>query len=62
MNTIDSYIDFLKGVLRIDKDARWTPSQAMEHPFITREQWSGPFEPRQEPSAHGSQGGVDTMS
>lgn len=37
MNTMDAFIDFLKGVLRIDKDTRWTPSMAQKHPFITRE-------------------------
>jgi hypothetical protein len=28
MNTMEAFIDFLKGVLRIDKDTRWTPSMA----------------------------------
>lgn len=37
MNTMDAFIDFLKGILRIDKETRWTPTMAMEHPFITRE-------------------------
>jgi hypothetical protein len=36
MNSMDAFIDFLKGVLRIDKDTRWTPNMAMEHPFIKR--------------------------
>lgn len=36
MNTVDAFIDFLKGVLRIDRDLRWTPTMAMGHPFITR--------------------------
>lgn len=36
MNTMDAFIDFLKGILRFDKDFRWTPVMAMEHPFITR--------------------------
>jgi hypothetical protein len=45
MNSMDAFIDFLKGVLRIDKDQRWSPSMAMEHPFITREVFSGHFEP-----------------
>jgi hypothetical protein len=59
---MEAFVDFLKGVLRIDKDTRWTPSMAMEHPFITREIWSGPFEPKREASTHESQGGADTMS
>ena len=25
MNAIEAFIDFLKGILRIDKDTRWTP-------------------------------------
>jgi hypothetical protein len=48
INAIDAFIDFLKGVLRVDKDTRWTPTMAMEHPFITRETWTGPFEPKRE--------------
>ncbi len=42
---MDALIDFLKGVLRLEKDHRWTPSMAMEHPFITREIFNGHFEP-----------------
>jgi serine/threonine protein kinase len=61
MRAIEGFIDFLKGILRIDKDQRWTPSMAMEHPFITREAWTGPFEPKRETSTHESQG-ADTMS
>jgi hypothetical protein len=48
MNSIHSFIDFLKGVLRIDKDTRWTPSMAKVHPFITREVFTIPFEPQRE--------------
>lgn len=40
-----AFIDFLKGVLRLDKETRWTPLMAKEHPFITREVYTGPFEP-----------------
>lgn len=61
---MDAFIDFLKGVLRIDKDQRWNPSMAMEHPFITREQFTGHFEPKRElekSSTHDT-GGEDTMS
>jgi hypothetical protein len=36
MNSMDAFIDFLKGLLRIDKDTRWTPIMAKEHPFVTR--------------------------
>jgi dual specificity protein kinase YAK1 len=45
MNTMDAFIDFLKGLLRIDKESRWTPLMAKEHPFITREVYTGSFEP-----------------
>lgn len=64
INAMDAFIDFLKGVLRIDKDHRWTPTMAMEHPFITREVFAGSFEPKREVdrnSAHDT-GGEDTMS
>ncbi len=45
INSIDAFIDFLKGVLRLDKDHRWSPQMAMEHPFITRQVFTAPFEP-----------------
>mmetsp|Transcript_28871 Transcript_28871/g.27767 ORF Transcript_28871/g.27767 Transcript_28871/m.27767 type:complete len:220 (-) Transcript_28871:480-1139(-) len=48
INTMDAFIDFLKGVLRLDKDTRWTPLMAKEHPFITRETYTGSFEPQRE--------------
>mmetsp|Transcript_37515 Transcript_37515/g.27663 ORF Transcript_37515/g.27663 Transcript_37515/m.27663 type:complete len:118 (+) Transcript_37515:1051-1404(+) len=48
LNTIDSFIDFLKGVLRLEKEQRWTPLMAKEHPFITRNTFTGPFEPQRE--------------
>ena len=40
-----TFIDFLKGVLRLDKETRWTPLMAKEHPFITRQIYNGPYEP-----------------
>lgn len=45
INAIDAFIDFLKGILRLDKDQRWTPQMAMEHPFITRKVYTTPFDP-----------------
>src|SRR3569833_2546324 len=48
MNALQAFIDFVKGLLRIDKDTRWTPLMAKEHPFITREVFTGPFEPQRE--------------
>jgi len=65
MNAIEAFIDFLKGILRIDKDTRWTPLMAMEHPFITRETFNGPFEPKrneEKTSDSTHNGGEDTMS
>jgi hypothetical protein len=64
LNTIEAFIDFLKGVLRIDKELRWTPLMAMEHPFITREFYTGPFQPnrRDEKSSTHDTMGEDTMS
>jgi dual specificity protein kinase YAK1 len=54
LNAIEAFIDFLKGILRIDKDMRWTAGMALEHPFVTRETWTGPFEPKREISTHES--------
>jgi hypothetical protein len=48
MQQMDALIDFLKGVLRYERESRWTPSMAMEHPFITREKYNGHFEPQRE--------------
>ena len=63
MNTLDAFIDFLKGILRIDKDMRWTPSMAMEHPFITRETFTGHYEPvREAEKISTNETGEDTMS
>lgn len=45
---MEAFIDFLKGVLRYEKEYRWTPSMAKEHPFITREVFTGHFEPVRE--------------
>jgi hypothetical protein len=48
MNTVDAFIDFLKGLFRIDKETRWTPLMAKEHPFITRDYFTNHFEPQRE--------------
>eukprot|EP00002_Diphylleia_rotans_P004357 TRINITY_DN13189_c0_g1_i1.p1 TRINITY_DN13189_c0_g1~~TRINITY_DN13189_c0_g1_i1.p1 ORF type:complete len:984 (-),score=170.12 TRINITY_DN13189_c0_g1_i1:881-3832(-) len=40
-----AFTDFLTGVLCIDPSARWKPSQAREHPFITGKEFTGPFQP-----------------
>ena len=34
-------LDFLLGVLDLDPDSRWTPSQALQHPFITQAPFTG---------------------
>jgi hypothetical protein len=60
---MDAFIDFLKGVLRIDKDVRWTPSMAMGHPFITRNQFLTPYEPQREVERRSTtETGDDSMS
>ena len=40
-----SFLDWLQGLLRLDPDLRWTPSQAAQHPFITGEPFSGAWTP-----------------
>jgi len=63
MNTLDCFIDFLKGILRMDKEFRWTPSMALEHPFITRKMFTGHFEPKREEEKNSTnETGEDTMS
>jgi hypothetical protein len=63
MNSLEAFIDFLKGVLRIDKDQRWTPVMAMEHPFIKRQFFTGHFDPvREQERVSTNETGEDTMS
>lgn len=31
----ESFVDFLGGLLKIDPEDRWTPLEALQHPFIT---------------------------
>ncbi|KAF3795911.1 Dual specificity protein kinase [Nymphaea thermarum] len=38
-------VDFLRGLIRFDPLNRWTPSQALLHPFITNEPLLRPYEP-----------------
>ncbi|KAJ1672033.1 dual specificity protein kinase yak1, partial [Coemansia sp. RSA 25] len=38
-------IDFLRGLLHLDPDKRWSPQQAAMHPFITGEPSVGAFVP-----------------
>lgn len=38
-------LDFLYGVLELNPLKRWTPQQALQHPFITQKLFTGPFKP-----------------
>ncbi|XP_072982972.1 dual specificity protein kinase YAK1 homolog isoform X1 [Typha latifolia] len=38
-------VDFLRGLLEFDPGKRWSPLQASRHPFITGEQFTGPYKP-----------------
>ncbi|KAI8973739.1 kinase-like domain-containing protein [Mycotypha africana] len=38
-------LDFLYGVLELNPLKRWTPHQALQHPFITQKPFTGPFIP-----------------
>ncbi|CEO97059.1 hypothetical protein PBRA_005663 [Plasmodiophora brassicae] len=49
--TLDCFIDFLSGMLRIDPHMRWTPAQAAGHPFVTGAAYSGPYIPSR-PGTH----------
>lgn len=40
-----SFIDFLSGMLRLNPLERWTPQQALQHPFITQKPFLEPFMP-----------------
>jgi serine/threonine protein kinase len=44
----ESFVDFLHGLLRVDPDERWTPLEALQHPFIKSEPLPNhePWEPR----------------
>lgn len=37
MNLRESLVDFLRGMLRVDPRDRWTPLEAMHHPFLKGE-------------------------
>ena len=43
------FLDFLRGVLAVDPAQRWTPWQALQHPFLTGLPYTGPFTPPVEP-------------
>ncbi|TFK54131.1 kinase-like protein [Heliocybe sulcata] len=47
-----SFIDFCHGLLNLDPVNRWTPQQARQHPFITGEKWTGPWQPSATAPSH----------
>ena len=40
-----SFVDFVQGLLNLNPFERWTPQQAMMHPFITESKFVGPYVP-----------------
>lgn len=46
MATRRSFVDFAEGLLNMDPIKRWSPQQALKHPFITGEKWIGPWQVR----------------
>eukprot|EP00698_Gefionella_okellyi_P022121 TRINITY_DN728_c0_g2_i1.p1 TRINITY_DN728_c0_g2~~TRINITY_DN728_c0_g2_i1.p1 ORF type:complete len:549 (+),score=156.22 TRINITY_DN728_c0_g2_i1:1188-2834(+) len=40
-----SLINFVEGLLRAEPEDRWTPAQAMQHPFIQQKEFTGTFIP-----------------
>ena len=40
-----AFYDFLTGLMTINPTTRWTPAQALAHPFITNEPFNEPFKP-----------------
>jgi hypothetical protein len=45
MHNRRAFIDFLGGLLRLNPLERWTPLQALQHPFITQKPFTEPFNP-----------------
>ena len=50
----ECFVDFLLGVLEVDPRARWTPHQAALHPFISGDEFKGPFQPPPAPDSGSS--------
>lgn len=42
-NNRAAFIDFCQGLLSLNPLERWTPQQAKQHPFITGEKFTRPF-------------------
>jgi dual specificity protein kinase YAK1 len=47
-NSLDSFVNFLKGLLNVNPKLRWNAKQALRHPFITKEKFDGYFNPNAE--------------
>jgi hypothetical protein len=43
------FSDFLSGLLKLDPAERWTPWQALRHPFLTGAEFDGPYVPDPDP-------------
>eukprot|EP00475_Leptophrys_vorax_P034235 TRINITY_DN55017_c0_g1_i5.p2 TRINITY_DN55017_c0_g1~~TRINITY_DN55017_c0_g1_i5.p2 ORF type:complete len:487 (+),score=91.71 TRINITY_DN55017_c0_g1_i5:315-1775(+) len=43
------FADFLSGLLKMDPAERWTPWQALKHPFLTGAEFDGPYVPDPDP-------------
>jgi serine/threonine protein kinase len=44
-----AFYDLLTGMMEIDPTLRWTPAQALKHPFITGEPFDEPYAPKHIP-------------
>jgi len=45
-----AFAHFLNGLLCLNPDERWTPREAAQHPFITKQEWQGYFMPEEDPT------------
>lgn len=45
VNERSAFYDLLVGMMEIDPATRWTPAQALKHPFVTGDAFEGPFTP-----------------
>lgn len=59
----EAFLDLLLGVLELEPSARWSPRQALQHPFFTGQDFLGPFQPEPDPlhSSGSSTPGSGTM-
>lgn len=42
-NDLESFVNFLKGLLTIDPKQRWNAKICLNHPFITKEKFEGKY-------------------